>query len=133
MQDLETGIQKLKELNENLYFPNSDENGEINDIINLLTQAKDYQEEKNKRSISWSVEDFISQAESRWELVAFLPTNSIYQNATKWQDVYDESMFENALYEMIRKHDCNNGITWDSINFYLDEYCLKKEKDESST
>jgi len=129
-QDLETGIQKLKELKDK---PGRISSDDYNIIINLLTQAKDYQEEKDKRSIVWSVEDFISQAESRWELVAFLPTNSIYQNATKWQDVYDESMFENALYEMIRKHDCNNGITWDSINFYLDEYCLKKEKDESST
>lgn len=126
MQDLETGIQKLKELNEDLYFPNSDENSEINEIVNLLIQAKNYQEEKDKRSIVWSVDDFIQQAMKRWEIVAFLPTNSIYQNTTKWQDVYDESMFENALYEMIRKHDANYGITWETINFYLDEYCLKK-------
>ena len=123
MQDLKTGIQKLKKLNENLYFPNSDENSEINDIINLLNQAKDYQEEKNKRSIVWSVDDFLQQAINNWESH---DKSVLYPSANCWQDIYDESKFQNALYEMIRKHDANYGITWETIKFYLDEYCLKK-------
>ena len=121
MQDLETGIQKLKELQNTVGSEQSF--NKIDDIITLITQAKDYQEEKDKRSIVWSVDDFITQAEQSF---------SKYIEARCWQDIYDESKFQNALYEMIRKHDCNNGITWDSINFYLDEYCLKKEKDEKN-
>lgn len=127
-QYLETGIQKLTELQNWAVKLGSEGQFKIDEIIKLLSQAKESQEEKDKRSIVWSVNDFIQQAMKRWEIVAFLPTNSIYQDATCWQDVYDESMFENALYEMIRKHDCNNGITWETINYYLDEYCLKTEK-----
>lgn len=113
-QDLKTGIQKLKELKDKPGRIGSDD---YNIIINLLTQAKDYQEEKDKRSIVWSVDDFITQAEQSF---------SKYIEARCWQDIYDESKFQNALYEMIRKHDANYGITWDTVNFYLDEYCLKK-------
>ncbi len=110
-QDLETGIQKLKELKQ-YNFENSDEHDEIVEIVKLLTQAKDYQEKKNKRSIVWSVEDFIYRAEQI--------------KGTYWQDIYDKSKFEKQLYEMIDAHDANYGITWESVDYYLDECCLKK-------
>ena len=125
MQDLETGIQKIKELKEWSDRIGSDEHSEIDEIVNLLNQAKNYQEEKDKRSMVWSVDDFIIQAENNWENTK-KSFGDIYKDATCWQDVYDESKFQNALYEMIRKHDANYGITWDTIDFYLDEYCLKK-------
>ena len=121
-QDLKTGIQKLKEWSERFGFTN----GQLGEIIKLFEKAKEYQEEEDKRSIVWSVNDFISQAEKRWDIVAFLPTASKYHHATCWQDVYDETKFQNALYEMIDRHDAEYGITWETINFYLDEYCLKK-------
>ena len=40
--------------------------------------------------------------------------------------IYDKSKYEDALDHMLRHHDCNNGITWDTISFYLDEYCKKE-------
>ncbi len=115
MQDLETGIQKLKELKQWSDRIGSDEHHEINEIVNLLTQAKDYQEEKDKRSIIWSVDDFITQAEQSF---------SKYIEARCWQDIYDESKFEEQLYEMIDNHDAEDGVSWQTIDCYL-EYCLK--------
>lgn len=39
--------------------------------------------------------------------------------------MYDRKKFETAASQMIREHDCNNGITWDTVDYYLNEYCLK--------
>jgi hypothetical protein len=36
---------------------------------------------------------------------------------------YDRSKFEHALCEMVRRHDSNHGITWDTVDYYLDEIC----------
>ena len=76
------------------------------------------------KSVTWGVEDFEHQAKQKWE---YFTTNS-HSDATKWQDVYDEEEFEEALEIMINKHDANYGISWDTVDFYLDEYCLKEKK-----
>ena len=68
--------------------------------------------EPGVRGIYWSVEDFKSRAVERDK------------------DKYDESKFEEALDRMIDKHDATMGISWDTIDFYLDEMCLKQIKDE---
>jgi len=69
--------------------------------------AKYYRE----RSILWAVEDFESRAEDI--------------EGENWREVYDENKFENALTAMIHDHDCNDGITWDSVDYYLNSYCKK--------
>lgn len=66
--------------------------------------------------LTWSVEDFEAQAES---LVG-----------ENWRDIYDESKFEDALFEMIDNHDAEWGINWSSISFYLNQYCKKEEENE---
>ena len=58
--------------------------------------------------IIWSVEDFYNQAE---ELTTLYGHN------------FDETKFEETLHLMIRKHDANVGITWETITEYLLEYC----------
>lgn len=63
-------------------------------------------EEKLNRSVTWSVDDFAHMAKRR-------------------NDIYDPDKYENALKLMIEKHDCDCGITWDTVMCYLDEYCLK--------
>jgi len=62
--------------------------------------------------LGWSTEDFKSRAIDR-----------LSGSKVLWEDVYDESKFEEALHTMIRKADSEYGITWDTIDFYLDEYC----------
>jgi len=69
--------------------------------------AKDFQQ----RSIIWAVEDFESRAED--------------MEGENWREIYDEDKFENALTSMIHDHDCNYGITWDSVDHYLNSYCKK--------
>ena len=66
--------------------------------------------------LTWSVEDFEAEAEI---LVG-----------KNWKDIYDESKFEYALFEMIDNHDAEWGINWSSVAFYLNEYCKKKEENE---
>ena len=58
--------------------------------------------------IIWSVEDFYTQAE---------------ELNTEYGHNFDETKFEEALHLMIRKHDANVGITWDTVKDYLLEYC----------
>lgn len=126
MQDLETGIQKLKDWAERLDFTN----GQLGEIIKLFEQAKDYQEEKNKRSIVWSIEDFIIQAMNNWENTK-KSFEDIYKDATCWQDVYDETKFQEQLYAMVNNHDAEYGVSWETINFHLDEYCLKNKENDT--
>ena len=66
--------------------------------------------------IQWTVEDFEMQA----------------QNITddNWEEVYDKTKFQDALETMIRKHDADIGICWETINVYLDEYCRKEIVEE---
>ena len=80
-------------------------------------------EEFKKRSIIWDVEDFENWArdiESRESEEDFWDTDIDVPEKFK---LYDRSKFEQAFLTMIRRHDCTIGITWDTIEFYLDEYC----------
>ncbi len=65
------------------------------------------------RTIEWSTEDFEMQAETR--------------GGEDWKDVYDSSKFKEALDEMIGHHDALIGITWDTVDYYLDEFCRKND------
>ena len=79
-------------------------------IKHHISQAEKEFEDWKERSVTWSVEDFEGRAAD------------IYGDT--WEDIFDKSLFENELYDMIRHHDCNNGITWDTIDVYLDN-CKK--------
>jgi len=81
----------------------------------------------------------------------YIPENGIHmkpnqQIAIVWdaedvidraKDIYEGEDFEVTMEEAIdivekmkRRHDCCNGITWDTIDYYLDE--LKEEKKEDN-
>lgn len=84
----------------------------------------------NSRCVSWSVKDFEGRAEEIWlgytKKSKFYDTPPKFPYARKWQHVFDSSKFEEALFTMIRKHDASLGISWDTIDFYLDDMCLRK-------
>lgn len=61
--------------------------------------------------IQWSVEDFEEQAMNRCD--------------DDYPGIYDPSKFEEALYMMMKDHDAEMGITWDTVDHYLDLYCKK--------
>ena len=75
-------------------------------------------EDVRRTSVTWSVEDFEGRAEEK--------------KGENWRDFYDETKFEDALESMIHHHDAEYGITWDSIDYYLDEMCIKKKEEEDN-
>lgn len=66
----------------------------------------------NWQSVIWSVEDFAHKAKE------------LQQKRPERNYKFDESKYEHALSEMIRKHDANLGITWDTVEIYLLEHCI---------
>ena len=62
----------------------------------------DEYEEKFKGCICWSKEDFLDRA---------LEAHGY--------DLYTEDEAQEDLEEMIEKHDCNYGITWDTLDDYI--------------
>ena len=67
-------------------------------------------EQYKLESIKWSVEDFTSLEVDGWEI--------------------SEDQAQDALEDMIRHHDCNNGITWITIDHYLRMYGEKVPEGE---
>lgn len=63
---------------------------------------------KGMSYIGWSVEDF-----------KYLASNQ------EDPSIYDETKFKDALDTMINKHDASIGITWETIDIYLNNYCIK--------
>ena len=76
----------------------------VNDILDMLSTS----------CIRWDEDDFKSQA--------ILATSD-----TEWEEYYNKNAFSHALTEMIRCHDASIGITWDTVDYYLDTYCKIKE------
>lgn len=76
----------------------------IIDMIQKKTEGMSY--------IGWSVEDFKYQASNQED-----------------PSIYDETKFKDALDTMINKHDASIGITWKTIDIYLDNYCIKETED----
>jgi hypothetical protein len=68
------------------------------------------------KPITWSADDFEAQAKNVAE--------------DYWDEVFDPEKFENALEVMIQHHDTYLGITWDTVDYYLREYCRRPEREE---
>jgi FtsZ-binding cell division protein ZapB len=79
-------------------------------LIHYIGQVELEIEAFKKRSVSWSIEDFKGRAEQL--------------EGEYWNLTYNESKFQESLEAMIHQHDATIGITWDTIDAYL-EYCKK--------
>jgi len=93
--------------------------------------------EPGQACVVWSVEDFESQAKNRWEnfttdtvVNGKVAWKASHPNATKMEDVYDPEKFEYALHSMVERHDAEYGITWDTVDIYLDDHCMKESKND---
>ncbi len=75
------------------------------ELQKFVEDSKDYY----NRSVSWNIADF------EWR------ANQLVDG--DWKKVYNEEEFGTALYSMMENHDATVGITWDTIDHYLDEYC----------
>lgn len=81
------------------------------ELLNQVQKVKEEFEDFDSRSVSWSVADFRGRAQD------------IY--GTNWKHYFDPEKFDDALGKMISKHDASLGISWDTVDYYLDEYCKK--------
>ena len=99
-------VESIKKVGEE-DLKKTSENYEIESIE--LTESK----EPYKVAVYWSVEDFESLA--------------IEEKGVEWEKYYDKSKFEDALDNMIRKHDATEGINWYTVRFWLEESCRRLE------
>jgi hypothetical protein len=65
-------------------------------------------EQYKKESISWSKDDFLS-----------------YYMGDGWSITEDQA--QDALEEMIYRHDANDGINWNTIGYYYQQYGTKDD------
>jgi hypothetical protein len=68
---------------------------------------------RGARGVFWNILDFEASAREKEEL--------------EGMEIYDRNLFPKALDTMIEKHDATNGITWDTVDFWLDELCKLPE------
>ena len=68
-------------------------------------------------TITWSEEDFKIKAIEK-------------TNVSDWDQYYNKEMFSEALRIMIERHDATVGITWDTIDYYLETYCKIKDQND---
>jgi hypothetical protein len=94
-------------------------------IYNFLDLIIDDVNQLSKESVTWSFTDFLYRALEKEEYKGVVYELTIDEAADILQK-YDLHKFQAGLERMIDKHDATIGITWDTIDFYLDEYCLKK-------
>lgn len=76
---------------------------ELEDKYNALQKENKELKKQLQNSITWSVEDFLG-----------------YDTNGKYTITPEQA--QEALNHMIRKHDASMGITWDTIEYYLQEY-----------
>ena len=62
-------------------------------------------------AIIWKVEHFEQKAKE------------LEQESSK--KLYDRNRFEKALYEMIKNHNRDEGISWSTVEYYLNAFCKK--------
>lgn len=77
----------------------------------VLLYENDFEEviESHVRMVIWSTNDFLEMA--------------LQMAGDDWDTVYDKTKFKEALDMMFDKHDANNGITFNDITYYLDNFC----------
>jgi hypothetical protein len=79
--------------------------------------------------ISWGIEDFEQRAGEleleRAEDIDYLEGEEYEgEGGETPPQIYDRSKFSDALCQMKHHHDCCYGITWETIDYILDSYCL---------
>ena len=133
-------IEELKEQAQELIdLGNSKEKAEGHGMMKVI-DALNFKYTLRSRSVTWGVEDFEYKAKEEYESFMELMKDEdflkkkimqddikLHRGTTSWEQVYDKNKFEEALEEMIYKHDACYGITWDTVVFYLKEVCLIKK------
>ena len=80
-----------------------------------VEQAKEIITNSGRGLVTYSIADFEGRAKD------------LIKDSEEEQETldFDETKFPFALEKMCTNHDMCNGITWETIDFYLMEYCTK--------
>lgn len=84
-------------------------------IYNLIRELERYMDDC--KLIAWSVDDF--------EFRALSLEGYDYKHNPHAKRTYDRSKFAEALDAMCSNAGAEIGTNWDTVDAYLDEYCLK--------
>jgi len=105
--DTEAKIETIEELIDSL------EKG-----LEIAIEVGHFEPNKSNQPIFWSTADFESRAETNFkELKEDNPEE--FAEFESWEQLYDKSKFPQELQNMISAHDCNFGITWETIDTYI--------------
>lgn len=75
-------------------------------------------------SITWCLDDFEQQA------IVFEEREQTEKELAEKPILYNREKFSEALSDMKRHHDANFGISWDTVDYYLNEHCLIQKDEE---
>ena len=79
-------------------------------------------DDPGSKGVHWSIWDFEARAKENWA------DRGPEIEADHWTKMYDPGKFQHALDLMIGHYDAGIGISWDTIDHWLDEVCLIKKK-----
>lgn len=81
----------------------------INQLMRQQAEEIARLQERLAYAIEWTVEDFETQAQERENMLG--------------EELYDRSKFKEAHNRMMHAHDGSVGISWDTVDFWLNEVC----------
>lgn len=105
--DTEAKIETLEQLTESL------EKG-----LEIAIEVGCFQPHASNQPIFWSTEDFEARAESNFNDLKVENPDEFAEFET-WEQLYDKTKFPFELQKMIGAHDCNIGITWETVDTYI--------------
>lgn len=82
-----------------------------NETLNTLKEIYELISNEDSGFVEWHIDDFIGRAEEQERTIS-------------------KEKAREALAHMIRKHDAELGISWITIDCYLDEYEDEEEEDD---
>jgi hypothetical protein len=95
-------------------------NYDVEELENAYIKLQQEFNQYKKESAQWSIEDFAEMACQKEGVYYNGEDPSTLKGKLK---IYDPDKFQAALENMIAHHDAEIGITWDTIDAYLDNDC----------
>lgn len=86
---------------------------EVGHLPKEITELKEEFEKYKKESIKWVVDDFLSYDQDEYDIT--------------------EEQAQTALESMIYHHDASEGINWETIYYYIEEFGTTKSKPETGS
>lgn len=93
-------------------------------VWKVLDEIEKEVTERDRGAVHWCEEDFAGKAKEMVDRMLDIENDK----DKTWKKYYDEKKFSDALDMMINKHDCETGINWYTVEFWLDNMCRTSKK-----